>query len=122
MIPHVSPITSLQTLETLLAFRISIRELLAPLTFDAAMEWNGFSSVTVTATPTISNRIPMKIIAIRTINATTVVDFLSSKSEKVLIKIDNKNAKIVIKTTILTQSLQQKQLKQQPRRSLLIWI
>ena len=63
------------------------------------------SSAAVTATPMISNRIPIKMMAIRTINATAVLDFLNRISEKVLIKTDSKNAKIVMKITHLRRIL-----------------
>ncbi len=59
--PQMSPTTSLQTLETLLALRSRERASLAPFTFRAAMEWKGLGSAAVTATPMISNRIPSRI-------------------------------------------------------------
>ena len=100
MIPHISPITSLNTLDTRPAFFISISELFAPFIFEDAIELNGFSSATVTATPSISNTIPMAII-----NAITVVDALRSMSENMLINTDRKNAKNVMHTTHFRRAL-----------------
>ena len=59
--PHISPITSAQILATLGAFFISCIDVFAPLTFFVAFAWNSSSFATVTATPTISNKIPTNI-------------------------------------------------------------
>ena len=60
-IPHISPITSLQKEDTCAAFFLNFTATLAPLTFLDAIEWKGDSSAAVTATPTISNKIPIPI-------------------------------------------------------------
>ena len=61
MIPHISPITSLQKLDTFSAFFINFTPNLAPLTFLEAIELKVFSSATVILTPIISNNIPKPI-------------------------------------------------------------
>ena len=58
IMPQMSPTTSLQKLETLLAFRMRPRASRAPGVLWAAMEWKGRSSAAVTDTPMISNRMP----------------------------------------------------------------
>ena len=60
-IPHISPMTSLQKLDTLELFSISFNATRAPLTFLAAIEWNTFLSATVTDIPIISKIIPNTI-------------------------------------------------------------
>ena len=59
--PQISPITSQQKLDVLSALFLSLTAVLAPFTLRAAIEWNTFSSAEVTATPTISNNIPINI-------------------------------------------------------------
>ena len=63
--PQISPITSAQIFDTLGAFLINFIESLEPSTFLVALAWNSFSLATVTATPIISNIIPIKITAIK---------------------------------------------------------
>ena len=58
MIPHTSPITSQQKLDTLSAFFLNLTAMLAPFTFLELIEWNTFSSADVTDTPIMSNSIP----------------------------------------------------------------
>jgi|GEM_PF-2343827 len=60
--PHISPITSLQKLDTRGALRIRIKDCLAPLIFLEAMEWKGVSSAAITAMPITSNTTPAMII------------------------------------------------------------
>ena len=61
IMPQISPTTSLQKLETLLAFRMRPRASRAPGVRWAAMEWKGRSSAAVTATPMMSNTMPSRI-------------------------------------------------------------
>ena len=85
-IPHISPITSLQKLETFSAFFISFTANLAPLTFLAAMELKVLGSATVILTPMISNNIPNPInnkINIRLIKILTLGIIDSDSNEKV---------------------------------------
>ena len=67
--PHISPITSAHIFATLLEFLISFKEVFAPTIFLLACAWNPSSLATVTATPIISNTIPIKITITRIINA-----------------------------------------------------
>lgn len=61
IIPHISPITSLQNDDTLAAFFLNDTAFFAPFIFLELMECNGSSSAEVTATPIISKIIPMMI-------------------------------------------------------------
>lgn len=63
-IPQISPITSLQTLLVLLACLISLIHSLEPVIFLEALAWKVASSQLSTATPIISNIIPINIITI----------------------------------------------------------
>ena len=57
--PQISPITSLQKLDTLSVFCLNFTASFAPLTFLAAIELKTLMLEAVTATPIISNIIPM---------------------------------------------------------------
>ena len=57
----MSPITSAHMFATLGAFFISLIESFEPFTFFVAFAWNSCSFATVTATPIISNIIPIAI-------------------------------------------------------------
>ena len=61
MIPHMSPITSLQNDDTLALFWSRFIAVLAYEIFFEFIEWNGFMSHVVIATPTMSNIIPISI-------------------------------------------------------------
>ena len=58
IIPHISPITSQQKLETLSELFLNFTAILAPFTFLEFIEWKTASSAVVTDTPIISNNIP----------------------------------------------------------------
>lgn len=60
-IPQMSPITSLQMLDTLLLFFNNLRQDDAPFIFFAFIAWNGASLAVIVATPIISNMIPIEI-------------------------------------------------------------
>ena len=68
MTPQMSPITSLQNDETRPALRMSRSASYASGTLREAIAWNGTSSAAVTATPMISNRIPVSTMQIRITN------------------------------------------------------
>ena len=68
MTPQMSPITSLQNDETRPALRMSRSASSASGTLREAIAWNGTSSAAVTATPMISNRIPVSTMQIRITN------------------------------------------------------
>ena len=59
--PHISPITSAHIFATLAEFFINLIDVFAPFTFFVAFAWNSSSLATVTATPIISNPIPIAI-------------------------------------------------------------
>ena len=61
IIPQISPITSLQKDDTLSAFFLNDTAFLAPFIFFELIACSGSSFVDVTATPIISNIIPMAI-------------------------------------------------------------
>lgn len=61
MIPHMSPITSLQNDDTLSAFFLNDTAVFAPFIFFELIAFNGLSVPDVTATPTMSNSIPIPI-------------------------------------------------------------
>ena len=82
--PQISPMTSLQMELTLSALRSSLIASWAPGTFLAAMEWKGFSSAEVTATPIISNTIPTMTMISRIRNATRILLFHIISSERKL--------------------------------------
>ena len=71
--PQISPITSQQMLLTLSALRKRLIASWAPITFRAAIEWKGFSSAEVTATPIISKTIPISTMNSKITNATAIV-------------------------------------------------
>ena len=71
MIPHTSPITSLQIVEILLLFFIKVIVSLAPLIFFELIEWNVASFAVITDTPIQSNIIPNTITEIRIIAKAT---------------------------------------------------
>ena len=95
IIPHISPITSLQKLDAFSLFLISFTAILAPRTCLVAIELKVFKSATVTLIPIISNKIPIpinnKIIIIATILVALGI-MVSEKSEKIK---EMKKAKIV---------------------------
>ena len=98
MIPHISPITSLQKLDTLSAFCLNERACLAPFIFYAFILCIGVISAAVTATPIISKTIP-KIIKNVIINIPiTTLTFGISNSDKSEKTIEIINAIIVILT------------------------
>lgn len=72
IIPHMSPMTSLQNDDTLAAFFLNDTAFLAPFIFLELMEWSGSSLAEVTATPIISKIIPI-VIKIRSINIPTTI-------------------------------------------------
>ena len=59
--PHISPITSLQKLDTLSGFFLNVTASFAPFTFLEAMELNTLRLAAVTDIPIISNKIPNAI-------------------------------------------------------------
>lgn len=63
--PQISPMTSLQNDDTFPALRIRRSASSASGTLREAIAWNGTSSAAVTATPMISNRIPVSTMQIR---------------------------------------------------------
>lgn len=65
IIPQMSPITSLQKFETLSLDFISFIARAECLTLRAAIEWKGDSVAVVTAIPTMSNNMPVRIIKSR---------------------------------------------------------
>ena len=69
--PQISPTTSLQILDTLLALRSRYKDSFAPFSLWAAMEWNGLGSAAVVATPITSNTMPKPINATKIKTATT---------------------------------------------------
>lgn len=85
--PHISPITSLQKLDTFEFILISFRAVFAPFTFLEAIELNTFLSATVTLIPTISNIIPKSTNTKSTIRLIKTGRFDIRASEK----IDNTN-------------------------------
>lgn len=66
-IPHMSPMTSLQKLETWEFIFMSFKAVLAPFTFFEAIELKTFLSATVTLIPTMSKRMPRSTNIKRTI-------------------------------------------------------
>ena len=73
--PHISPITSAQIFATFDEFFISLSEVFAPLAFFVAFAWKCPSSATVTATPIISNIIPINITTINIIIEANIFNF-----------------------------------------------
>ena len=92
-IPHISPITSLQMLLVLLAFFISYIHSLEPFIFFDALAWKVDSSQLSTATPIISNIIP--------ININTIIPITINKTSILAVKLErlanmNDNIKVSI--------------------------
>src|SRR5690554_6403844 len=95
-IPLISPITSLQKFETCPAFQTSRIATFASSTLLDAIEWNGFSSAEVTATPIISKKTPVHTIKISTRNDNPTSKFSTNPSAIMLKNIARKNVHIVI--------------------------
>lgn len=96
IIPQISPITSLQKLDSFSAFFINVTAKGAPLTFLDAIELNVLISATVTLIPIISNSTPINITIsnnIILINIPTLDITISDNNEK---PIDIQKATIVI--------------------------
>ena len=98
IIPQISPITSLQKDETLLAFFLNNTAVLAPFTFLAPIEWNGFSSAVETATPIISKIIPNKINIITKTIPKSILAFGNTNSDTKEKQNDITNANTVMIT------------------------
>ena len=81
-IPHMSPMTSLQKLETLELFLIKKSAVFEPLTFLDAMELNIFLSATVALTPIMSKTIPKTIKNIKISELNKIETFGITVSEK----------------------------------------
>lgn len=81
MIPHISPITSLQKDDTLSAFFLNNTAFLAPFIFLELIAFRGLSVVEVTATPIISNIIPIDMNSIRIIIPITIFTFDNVNSD-----------------------------------------
>lgn len=94
--PHISPITSLQKLDTLSVFFLNVTANLAPLTFLAAIELNTLRLDAVTATPIISKIIPRPIKNKISIIPNTDGIFGIRLSDAKDIIIDKVNASIII--------------------------
>lgn len=95
-IPQMSPITSLQKLDTRELSLINLRAILEPFIFFDAIELNTLGSATVVATPTISNRIPSPIKKNSTMRLTITVELDITVSENADNKKESVKAMIVI--------------------------
>lgn len=104
IIPHISPITSLQNDDTLSAFFLNDTAFFAPFIFLALIAFNGLSVVEVTATPIISNIIPIAIniinIIIPIINP-TLDSVISDINEKINDIINASSVMVIIHFTLL---------------------
>lgn len=96
IMPHMSPMTSLQNDDTLAAFFLNDTAFLAPFIFLELMECSGSSSAEVTATPIISKIIPM-MIKIKSISIPTVIFTLG-----MVISDINENINEIIKANPVT--------------------
>ena len=98
IIPHMSPITSLQNDDTLSAFFINDTAVLAPFIFLELIAFSGLSVPDVTATPIISNIIPIPInsssiiIPITRFTSLSVISDISEKTNDIV----NANSVMVI--------------------------
>ena len=100
IIPHISPITSLQKDDTFAWFCNSFIAVFAYEIFFEFIEWNGFISQVVIATPTMSNIIPTKINSINIIMLATRFTF------GIIISDDNENANDIINAIIIIFNVQ----------------
>ena len=99
IIPQISPITSQQILDTLLAFLISFTPTLPPRTLLALIEWNTTSSPQVTETPIISKIIPnnmKKKVTIIDIIKVTFLNIILVKKDIIKDKINANKVTIII--------------------------
>ena len=81
IIPQMSPITSLQKLDTLSAFFKRSTASLAPFILFAAIEFIGTSEHAVIATPIMSNKTPIEIIITSITSATAIFALINKVSE-----------------------------------------
>ena len=100
MIPAMSPTTSLQRLETRLAFFTSRTASFPPGPLRAAMEWKGVSLAAVTATPIMSNTMPTKMKIKRIPKAKRYPAASKAAEETRVNTVDNR---ILHRTTRITQ-------------------
>ena len=103
MIPHMSPITSLQNDDTLSAFFLNDTAFFAPFIFFELIALSGLSVVDVTATPIISNIIPIVINNISMIIPISrfTFDRVNSDTNEKTNHITNANSVIVINHFVL---------------------
>src|SRR5690625_2772935 len=94
IIPEISPITSLQKLANLSAFRYIFTASFAPITFSEAIAWSGASLAAVAAIPNISKTIPIRTMKRTIISPIIHVTLLSN--------VEDKLEKIAANTNVIT--------------------